>query len=104
MKNPFAERSETHMTSHRCMHFRLILRLGSNFQRAIFLTMFLFGLLTWLYVVAVQVTHPEWVATPLTHIDVFPLNVRVDSTGITGFLVSALGFLLWRLTSKNGRC
>jgi hypothetical protein len=36
-------------------------------------------------------------ATPLTHIGVFPLNLRVDLMGIAGFFVSVLSFFFWRL-------
>ena len=66
--------------------------------------MFLFGLLTWLYSVAIQITMPEILPATLTHIDIFPLNARVDVVGIVAFAVSALSFFLWRLTaSSSGR-
>jgi heme/copper-type cytochrome/quinol oxidase subunit 3 len=76
------------------------MKFNKKFCRAIFSTVFLFGLLTWLYVIAVQVTHPDWMAEPFTHLDVFPLNLRVDLTGIVGFIASALSFLLWRLAQE----
>jgi hypothetical protein len=65
--------------------------------------MFLFGLLAWLYVVAMQVSHPEYLHMALTHMDVFPLNLRVDLTGIFGFVISALGFSLSQLTLTSER-
>jgi hypothetical protein len=64
---------------------------------ALALTAFIFGLLVWGYSVVIQVTHPDWMATPLTHIGVFPLNLRVDLMGIAGFFVSVLSFFFWRL-------
>jgi len=63
--------------------------------------MFVFGLLEWLYVVVVQVTHPEWLAVSLTHYDVAPFNWRVDDVGILSFVISMFGFFLWRL--ETGR-
>lgn len=60
-------------------------------------TMFVFGLLEWLYVVVVQVTHPEWLPLSLAHYDVAPFNWRVDDLGILSFAISAFGFFLWRL-------
>jgi hypothetical protein len=67
-------------------------------SRALFLTLFLFGLLTWFYTVAIQITEPGILPAPLTHIDIFPFNIRVDVAGIVAFAVSALSFFLWRLT------
>jgi hypothetical protein len=66
-------------------------------RRALLSTIFLFGLLTWLYVIAVQLTHPGWITGPLTHINIFPLNLRVDVTGIVAFVASALVFFLLQL-------
>jgi hypothetical protein len=63
--------------------------------------MFLFGLLEWLYVVVIQVTHPDWLAISLTHYDVAPLNWRVDDVGILSFAISIFGFFLWRLETER---
>ena len=65
------------------------------------LTMFVFGLLEWFYVVVVQVTHPEWLPGTLTHYDVAPFNWRVDDVGILSFAISAFGFFLWRLEADR---
>ena len=65
--------------------------------RALSLTLFLFGLLTWLYVVAIQITHPMFLPIQLSHIQIFPLNVRVDVVGIAAFFVSGLSFFVWQL-------
>ena len=71
--------------------------------RALALTVFLFGLLTWAYVIIVQITHPSWVYEPFSHVAVFPLNWRVDEVGMAAFAVAAVGFLVWQidLNSKN---
>ncbi len=63
----------------------------------------LFGLLTWLYVVVLQMAHPEWLSEPLTHIDVFPFNLRVDLTGMGAFVVSVLAFFFPQLTPGRRR-
>ena len=65
--------------------------------RSVALTAFLFSLLVWLYVVLIQVTHPEWLYEPFSHIVVFPLNWRVDDVGMTAFFVAAAGFLVWQI-------
>ncbi len=62
------------------------------------LTLFVFGLLAWLYVILIQVTYPEWLGIRLTHYEIPPLNMRVDDVGILGFAVSALGFVVWRVS------
>jgi hypothetical protein len=61
-------------------------------RRALLSTAFLFGLLTWVYVVVLQMGHPDWLSLPLSHIDVFPFNLRVDVTGMVAFVVSVLAF------------
>ena len=63
----------------------------------VWLTMFIFGTLAWLYVVAVQITHPQWLLLTLTHYNLPPLNWRVDDVGILSFAIAAFGFFLWRL-------
>ncbi len=73
----------------------------SEALQAFFLTLFLFGLLVWVYVVTIQITHPIWLSKGFTHIDLFPLNVRVDVMGIVAFIVSAVSFFLWQLTCKT---
>jgi hypothetical protein len=77
------------------------MKLRTETRRALFSTLFLFGLLTWLYVVILQVAHPEWLSLPLSHIDVFPFNLRVDLTGMMAFVVSAVAFLFLQLTPKS---
>jgi hypothetical protein len=59
--------------------------------------MFLFGLLVWLYVIALQITHPEWLPQPFSHIGFLPFNARLDEVGMVAFAVSAFGFFIWQL-------
>lgn len=65
--------------------------------RPVALTLCVYGGLVWLYVVAVQLIHPEWLALPLSHINFPPFNWRVDEIGMLAFAVSALGFFVWQL-------
>ena len=71
--------------------------------RAVALTAFVFGLLVWVYVVVIQVTHPEWLVEPFSHVDVFPFDWRLDEVGMAAFAVAAVGFLVWRIemNAKN---
>ena len=64
--------------------------------RPVALTAFVFGLLVWLYVVAVQLTHPDWLYEPFSHVHVFPFNWRLDEVGMFAFAVAAVGFLVWQ--------
>jgi uncharacterized BrkB/YihY/UPF0761 family membrane protein len=77
------------------------MKLRTETRRALLSTLFLFGLLTWVYVVILQMVHPEWLSAPLSHIDVFPFNVRVDVTGIVAFVVSVFAFFFLQLTPKR---
>ena len=65
--------------------------------RAVALTAFLFGLLIWGYVIIIQVTHPRWIVEPLSHLNIFPLNWRLDEVGMMAFAVAAVGFLVWQV-------
>ena len=69
--------------------------------RAAALTAFVFGLLVWGYVVVIQVTHPEWLAEPFSHLDFFPFNWRLDEVGMAAFAIAAIGFLVWQIESKS---
>jgi hypothetical protein len=79
------------------------MRLKRETRHALLSTIFLFSFLTWLYVVTLQVTHPAWLSAPLTHIDIFPFNLRVDITGIIAFIISALAFFLWQQTPTRSK-
>jgi hypothetical protein len=58
-------------------------------------TLFLYGLLGWIYGVLVQLIDPDLLASPLSHLVAW---IRVDTFTILSFILSALGFLIWRLT------
>ncbi len=72
-----------------------------DYLKPIWLTMFVFGTLTWFYVVTVQITHPGWLSATLTHYTVPPLNWRVDDVGILSFGIAAFGFFVWSVGTKN---
>jgi hypothetical protein len=68
--------------------------------KAVGQVLFFYGLLAWVYGVTVQVTHPEWLTLPLSHLTLW---LRVDTFTIISFFVSAAGFLLWRLTAEHAK-
>ena len=59
--------------------------------------LFLFGLLSWVYGVLFQFIFPEWLTGGLSH---FTPWLRVDTFTIIGFIVAAVGFLMWRLAKE----
>jgi hypothetical protein len=79
------------------------MKLRTETRRALLYTLFVFGLLTWLYVIVAQMVHPDWMSEPLSHINVFPFNLRVDLTGIVAFVVAAFAFFFLQLTPKRMR-
>jgi hypothetical protein len=58
--------------------------------------LFFFGFLAWLDGVVIQITHPNWLPLPVSHL----LNIRTDTFTIIMFFVSALGFFLWRFAAE----
>jgi hypothetical protein len=65
------------------------------------LTMFIFGLLVWLYVIGLQFVHPYWITGRFSHLRFAPFDWRLDDVGIVSFAVSAIGFLIWRIETKK---
>ncbi len=59
--------------------------------------LFLFGLFAWIYGVIIQLIHPEFLPTTLSHLVPW---IRVDTFTIISFFLSAIGFFLWRLTKE----
>jgi hypothetical protein len=59
--------------------------------------LFLFGLLAWLDGVVIQFTHPEWLPLPVSHL---LLGVRTDTFTILMFILSAVGFFVWRVIDE----
>ena len=62
--------------------------------KALSLTLFVFGLLGWLYIVLNSAVHPQTLSLPLTHLLPFP---REDTFGIVCFLVSMISFFVWNI-------
>ena len=62
-------------------------------------TLFVFGLLGWLYIVLNSAIHPWTLAMPLTHFLPFP---REDTAGEISFVVSLVSFFVWNLV-KDGK-
>jgi len=59
--------------------------------------LFLYGLLGWIYGVTVQLTHPLWLFGELSHLTPW---IRLDTFTIISFLLSILGFFVWRLIKE----
>jgi hypothetical protein len=59
--------------------------------------LFLYGLLAWIYGILIQLIHPEWLPLGLSHLTPW---IRVDTFTITAFIISAVGFFIWRLTRE----
>jgi hypothetical protein len=59
--------------------------------------LFLFGLLAWLDGAIVQFTHPEWLPLSVSHL--LPW-IRTDTFTILMFIVSAVGFFVWRVIAE----
>jgi hypothetical protein len=76
-------------------------RSWSRALQALALTMFVFGLLVWLYTVAVQLARPEWVSGPFSHYDFPVFNMRLDDLGMLSFAVSAFSFFIWQLEKEE---
>ena len=65
------------------------------------LTIFVFGLLTWGYVICAQFLHPDWITLPFSHLRFPPFNWRMDEVGILSFAAAAIGFLTWQIQAKK---
>lgn len=59
--------------------------------------LFLYGFLGWVYGVLIQLFHPEWLPLGLSHLATW---IRVDTFTVLCFIISAIGFLVWRLTKE----
>ncbi len=56
--------------------------------------LFLYGLLAWINGVVVQFVDPRWLPKPVSHLFLW---LRTDTFTILMFIVSAIGFFIWRL-------
>ena len=72
-------------------------RLSFSVLKGIGQLLFLYGFLGWLYGILIQLIHPEWLTLGLSHLIPW---IRVDTFTIVCFVVSAFGFLIWRLTRE----
>ncbi len=62
--------------------------------QSLFLTLFVFGLLGWLYIVLNSAIHPWTLSMPLTHFVDWP---REDTFGSLSFAVSMISFFIWNI-------
>jgi hypothetical protein len=62
--------------------------------------LFLFGFLGWIYGIIVQVTQPDWLNGTLSHLTPW---IRLDTFTILSFIVSAVGFFMWRIVKELAR-
>ncbi len=61
-------------------------------------TLFIFGLLGWLYIAANSLVHPETLTIQLTHFAPWP---REDTFGTVSFATSFVSFFIWDLLKDN---
>ena len=66
--------------------------------KALSLTLFIFGLLGWLYIAAVALVHPDTLSVQLTHFAPWP---REDTFGEISFVVSFISFFVWNLVKEK---
>jgi hypothetical protein len=59
--------------------------------------LFLFGFFGWVNGEIVQATHPEWLPGALSHLTPW---IRVDTFTILSFILSGVGFFMWRITKE----
>jgi hypothetical protein len=66
--------------------------------RSLFLSLFLFGLLGWIYIVFNSEIHPQTLPLPLTHFASWP---REDTFGAVCFAVSFVSFFVWNILQEK---
>ncbi len=69
-----------------------------NFVKVLAELVFLYGFLGWLYGVTIQLTHPEWLPYPMSHLTLW---LRLDTFTIASFMISAVGFFVSRLLKNS---
>jgi hypothetical protein len=62
--------------------------------------LFLYGFLGWIYGVTIQLTHPSWLPGKLSHLTTW---IRLDTFTIMCFLLSIIGFFVWKLTKESAK-
>jgi hypothetical protein len=73
---------------------------GSTVAGVVGELLFFYGLIGWVYGVLVQLTHPYWLSYGLSHLIPW---IRIDTFTVLSFILSALGFLMWRLAEESAR-
>jgi hypothetical protein len=71
---------------------------GFRILRVVGEALFLYGLLGWIYGVLIQITNPDLLPTGLSHLTPW---IRVDTFTILSFIISIIGFFIWRLTKET---
>jgi len=66
---------------------------------SIVLGLAVYGLLLWIYVAICGIVVPETLALPLTHL--VP-HLREDTSGFLGFVISFVGFVCYRVSTRRG--
>jgi hypothetical protein len=66
--------------------------------QALSLTLFVFGLLGWIYIAAIALVHPATLTHQLTHFASWP---REDTFGVVSFAVSFISFFIWNLVRDS---
>lgn len=72
--------------------------MNNKILKALFRTLFIFGLLGWIYIVINATFHPWTLDMPLTHLLPFP---REDTFGAISFLVSVVSYFFWNLVKDE---
>ena len=58
-------------------------------------TAFVFGMLVWIYIITMQIAHPESVGWTFA----YWLRIRMDIVGEISFLISLAGFFVWQFVT-----
>lgn len=59
--------------------------------------LFFYGLLGWIYGIVCAFVHPSWLSASLSHLTPW---LRQDTFTVLSFLISMLGFFMWRLAEE----
>ena len=62
--------------------------------------LYVYGLLGWIYGVTIQLAHSSWLPGGISHLTAW---IRVDTFAIVSFLLSILGFFIWRLAKESAK-
>ena len=71
-----------------------------NFIKVLGELVFLYGFLGWLYGVTTQITRPEWLPYPFSNLTLWLI---LDTFMIASFMISSVGFFVWRPPKELSR-